>query len=66
MNMVFRPAIERHPQLHEAHLAELLDDLEREAVGLVDFGSDWGHVPCDHLSDVVAERDLLLREAHER
>ena len=54
-----------HPELHQPHFAEQLDDLQREAIGLVDLGGDRRHVLGDHLPDVVAERDLLLGEAHE-
>ena len=38
----------------------------REAVGLVDLGSDRRHVPGDHPADVVAEGGLLFGEAHGR
>ena len=39
--------------------------LDREAVGLVDLGRDRRDVLCDHLPHGVAERDLLLGEAHD-
>ena len=55
-----------HPELHQPHFAEQLDDLEREAVGLVDLGGDRRHVLGDHLSDGVAEGQMLFGEAHER
>ena len=54
----------RHPELHQPHLAEQLHEFEREAVGLVDLGRDRRDVFCDHLPHGVAERDLLLGEAH--
>ena len=54
----------RHPELHQPHLAEQLHEFEREAVGLVDLGGDRCDVLCDHLPHGVAERDLLLGEAH--
>ena len=54
----------RHPELHQPHLAEQLHEFEREAVGLVDLGRDRRDVLGDHLPHGVAERDLLLGEAH--
>ena len=33
-----------HPELHQPHFAEQLDELEREAIGLVDLGGDRRHV----------------------
>ena len=41
-----------HPELHQPHVAEQLDELEREAVGLVDLGRDRRDVLCDHLRTV--------------
>src|ERR1700722_10825168 len=52
------------PELHQPHLAEQLDQFEREAVGFVYLGCDRRDMPCDHSADGVAERDLLLGEAH--
>ena len=54
-----------HPELHQAHFAEQFDDLQREAVGFVDFGGDRGHVLRRHLLDVVAKGRLLFGEAHD-
>ncbi len=55
-----------HPQLHELHFAEQFYDLQREAIVFVDLGRDRSHVLGNHLSDAIAESQLLFGEAHER
>ena len=54
----------RHPQLHQAHVAVDLEELGREAVGLVDLGGDRGDVTLGHPPDAVAEGELLFGEVH--
>ena len=54
-----------HPELHQPHFAENLDDLLGETIGLVDLGRDRGHMPGDDFLHAVAKGDLLLGEAHD-
>ena len=53
-----------HPKLHQSHFAEQLDDLQGEAIGLVDLGGDGSHVLRRHLLDAVAKGRLLFSETH--